>query len=84
MQINENLGVEYLIYENSALGCLIAIAKPDQKSIKKFWKKFKGKSDVPADAIKGYPLVQDDEQDSLKIDFSVEQEFLIRDLVKFG
>ena len=84
MPLNKNLGVEHLIYENSALGCLVAIDKADQKIIKKFWKKNKGKSVAEKDAIVGFPLVQDDEQNSLKIDFSEKQQYLIRDLVKFG
>lgn len=84
MQLIKNLGIEHLIYDNSAQGCLVAIDKSDQKIIKKFWKKYKGKSIIENDTIKGYPLVQDDEQDSLKIDFSEQKEYLIKDLAKFG
>ncbi|MFT5821250.1 MAG: hypothetical protein ACI8ZM_002502 [Crocinitomix sp.] len=84
MELSKTLGTEHLIYDNTVLGFLIAIDKSDQKIIKKFWKKYKGKSIVEADAIEGYRLVQDDEQDSLKIDFSEKVEYLIRDLVKFG
>ncbi|NOQ75726.1 MAG: hypothetical protein GQ574_27210 [Crocinitomix sp.] len=84
MELSKTLGTEHLIYDNTALGFLIAIDKADQKIIKKFWKKYKGKSIVEADVIEGYRLVQDDEQDSLKIDFSERKEYLIRDLVKFG
>jgi hypothetical protein len=84
MQLIKNLGIEHLIYENTALGFLVAIDKSDQKIIKKFWKKHKGKSVIENDTIMAYPLVQDEEQDSLKIDFAEQQEYLIRDLVKFG
>lgn len=84
MELNTTLGTEHFIYENTALGLLVAIAKNDQKSIKQFWKKNKGKSAVENNVIKGYPLIQDDEQDSLKIDFTERKEYFIKDLVKFG
>jgi hypothetical protein len=84
MQLNKILGTEYLIYDNSSLGILVAIDKKNQQIIKKYWKRNKGKSVLEADMIKGFSMIQDDEQDSLKIDFSEEKEYLIRDLVKYG
>lgn len=84
MELSKTLGTEHLIYDNTVLGYLIAIDKTDQKIIKNFWKKNKGKSTIEKDVIGGYRLVQDDEQDSLKIDFEERRDYLIRDLVKFG
>ena len=79
-----NLGVEYLIYEHDTLQTLIATEKSNQSIIKKYWKKFKGKSELPDDSIKGYMLIPDEEQESLKIDFSRELNFEIKYLKKFG
>ena len=83
MKLNTNLGTEYLIYENAALGILVAIDKKEQKLIKQFWKKNKGKSMVENNTINGFPLIHSEEQDSLKIDFSEQKSYLIKDLVKF-
>lgn len=76
-------GGEHLIYEHIELGCLIAIEKINQNQLKKYWKKNKGKSSQPDDKINGYKLIHDDEQNSLKIDFSKEEFFEIRFLNKF-
>lgn len=73
--------MEFLIYEESEIGILVAIRKTDQTILKKYWKT-KGEKDSAA-LISGYPLVHDEEQDSLKIDFSNEQEYTISNLIKF-
>lgn len=83
MELSKKLSPEYLTYDNTELGVLIAIDKVDQIIIKKFWKKNKGKSTIESDTIQGFPFVQDDAQDSLKIDFSEQKTYFIRDLVKF-
>ena len=51
--------------------------------MKAYWKLNKGKSELPADLIKGFPMIHDEEQDSLKIDFSEENTYEIRTLNKF-
>ncbi|WP_027418588.1 hypothetical protein [Crocinitomix catalasitica] len=78
-----NIGEEYFIYENKQLNCLIAILKTDQKIIKTYWKKYKGKSVLGIETIKGYLLIQDEEQDSLKINFSESNKYQIKNLIKF-
>lgn len=83
MELHKKLSNDYLVYEHKELGLLVAIEKADQIMIKKFWKKNKGKSILEKDVIKGYPFVYDEEQDSLKIDFSEQKEYAIRSLVKF-
>ena len=51
--------------------------------MKTYWKLNKGKSELPADLIKGFPMIHDEEQDSLKIDFTEEKSYEIRELNKF-
>ena len=80
MNINQKLQDSYFVYENSALGKLVAIQKDDTKLIKLYWKN-KGK-DTPA-VISGHPFVQTDEQETLKIDFDTTEEYQIADLKKF-
>lgn len=77
------IGMDYFIYEHTEQGHLVAIRMSDLKEMKKYWQLNKGKKPLPADKIKGFPLVHDDEQDSLKIDFSEEFEYEIRLLNKF-
>lgn len=71
----------YLIYEEQALGILVAITKSDQKLIKKYWKT-KDKSTVQTQ-VPGYPFIQSEEQDSLKIDFTELVQYQIENLKKF-
>lgn len=73
---------EFLIYEESELSVLVAIRKEDQIKIKKYWKS-KDKSKVDDTTIAGFPFIQTEEQESLKIDFSQEQEYEIVNLKKF-
>lgn len=74
---------EHLVYEHAELGILVAITKDEAKAIKKFWKQYKGKKDVPNDTVKGHPFVFDEEQESLKIDFASEGSYEIKFLQKF-
>lgn len=72
----------FITYEETELGILVAINSDNQKMIKKYWKT-KDKSKVDTILVKGYPFIHDEEQDSLKIDFSEEKEFEIKNLNKF-
>lgn len=83
MAILKKEGNEHLVYEYAQKGILVAITKEDQSIIKKFWKKYKGKSAIPNDTIDGFPFVLDEEHDSLKIDFSTKESFEISGLKKF-
>ena len=73
---------DFLIYENVELSILVAIRMEDQKKIKKYWKS-KDKSAVEA-TISGFPFIQTEEQESLKIEFSKKQEYEIVNLKKFN
>jgi hypothetical protein len=77
------LGSDYFIYEHTEQGHLVAINTNDLKEMKKYWKLNKGKNPLPPDKIKGFPMIHDEEQDSLKIDFTKEFEYEIRVLNKF-
>ncbi len=83
MAVIRKEGGDHLVYEHEQLGILIAIEKANQSIIKKFWKKYKGKREVGKDTVKGFPFRFDEEQESLKIDFSAEGEFEVRLLRKF-
>lgn len=72
---------EFLIYEDPTQAILVAIRKTDQSKIKKYWKS-KDKSSVDA-FISGFPFIQSDEQETLKIDFDTEMQFQIANLKKF-
>ena len=78
-----SLGEDYSIYEHKELECLVAIMKDDQKLIKAYWKKNKGKTQKGFDLVPGYRLTHDDSQDSLKIVFNERLEFEIKSLIKF-
>ncbi|TLX72585.1 hypothetical protein E9993_17260 [Labilibacter sediminis] len=82
MGILRTIKSDYEMYENQKLECLVAIQREDCKMIKSFFKKYKGKKDMPNDQIPGYKFVMDEEFESLKIDFENKYEFEIRDLVK--
>ena len=81
MGLLKKQGDDFLVYEDSELSVLVAIRMVDQKKIKKFWKT-KDKSTVEG-KISGFPFIQTEEQESLKIDFTVEQEYEIVNLKKF-
>ena len=73
---------KFITFEETELGTLVAINVENQKLIKKYWKT-KDKSKVASHVVKGYSFIHDEEQDSLKIDFSEEKEFEIKNLAKF-
>jgi len=81
MGVLRTIKSEYEIYENQALECLVAILRDECKKIKTYRKKNKGQKTMPSELIAGYKMVLDEEFDSLKIDFSTEFQFEIRDLV---
>ena len=81
MGILRTIKSDYEIYENQSLECLVAILRDDCKKIKAYRKKNKGQKITPSELISGYKMVMDREFDSLKIDFSEEFKFEIRDLV---
>ena len=81
MGLLKRQGDDFLIYENVELSILVAIRIVDQKKIKKYWKS-KDKSIVES-KVSGFPFIQPEEQESLKIEFSKEQEYEIVNLTKF-
>ena len=82
MALLRKLDDEYLVYEESELAMLVAIRKSDQIKIKKYWKT-KDKSKLTDTTISGFPFIQTDEQESLKIDFTEEGIYEIVNLKKF-
>ena len=72
---------DFLIYEETELSILVAIRKADQPLMKKYWKS-KDKSKVES-KINGFPFVQTEEQETLKIDFEQETVYEIVNLKKF-
>jgi hypothetical protein len=83
MGILKKEGGDHLVYTLENEGILVAIEKQQASSIKKYWKKYKGKPEQPDDTISGFPFVHDDAQNSLKIDFSEEKHYCIKLLKKF-
>jgi len=81
MGILRNIKSDYEAYESVALQCLVAIERDDCKLIKAYRKKYKGKDTQPKELVKGYKFVMDEEFDSLKIDFSEQLQFEIKDLI---
>ncbi len=73
---------KFITYEETELGVLVAINLDNQKLIKKYWKT-KDKSKLDYQSVKGFLFIHDEEQDSLKIDFSEEKEFALKNLEKF-
>lgn len=73
---------EFLIYEESELSILVAVRKVDQKKIKSYWKS-KDKSKVADTTVSGFPFIQSEEQEGLKIDFTTEGIYEIANLKKF-
>ncbi|WP_430816134.1 hypothetical protein [Carboxylicivirga sp. RSCT41] len=82
MGILRNIKSDYEIYENQGMECLVAIQRDECRQIKVYRKKYKGKEPLPSQTIKGYKFVMDEEFESLKIDFSKEYQFEIKDLIK--
>jgi hypothetical protein len=83
MGVLKKIDNQHFIYEEKELQILIAIAVENKNLIKDYWKKYKGKSILPNDTINGFLLVNSEDQDSLKIDFSNESQYLIKNLQKF-
>ena len=73
---------EFMTYESTDQGMLVTIRKSEQSKIKKYWKT-KDKTKVE-NLIGGFPFVQTDEQETLKIDFSKKLQFSIEHLKKFN
>lgn len=82
MGILRNIKSDFEVYENQALECLVAIERDNCKIIKAFRKKNKGAKVLPEDQVPGFKFIVDEEFDSLKIDFSTELLFKIKDLNK--
>ncbi len=82
MGIIRNIKSDYEVYENMALECLVAIERNDCETIKAYRKKYKGKVPLPREQVKGYKFVIDEEFQSLKIDFTEQHQFEIKDLDK--
>jgi hypothetical protein len=70
-----------IIYEEKELGILVAIETTELTKINEY-RKSKGKGAV--NTVSGFPFVQCDEQESLKIDFDQKNEYLIDNLEKFN
>jgi len=82
MGLLKKQGDDFLIYEESELSILVAIRKADQIKIKKYWKT-KDKSKITDTTISGFPFIQTEEQETLKIDFTEEKQYEIVNLKKF-
>ncbi len=82
MGILRTIKSDYEMYENQSLGCFVAIERDECKEIKAYHKANKGKKPLPSQKVKGFQFVMDEEFESLKIDFSKEHQYEIRDLVK--
>ena len=80
MGILRNVKSDFEVYENLALGCLVAIERDDCKKIKAYRKKYKGKTPQPSEKVNGFKFIMDEEFESLKIDFSTPLQFEIKDL----
>jgi hypothetical protein len=83
MNILGNKKKSEVIYEHLQLGVLVAISSDDNSLARDFFKKYKGKKPMPSDKILGYKMIVDEEFDTLKIDFSTNFYFLIKDLKLF-
>ncbi len=82
MGILRTIKSDYEMYEHESLECFVAIQRDDCKAIKAYYKKNKGQKTMPGAKIKGFKFVMDEEFESLKIDFSNELQFEIRELKK--
>lgn len=73
----------YNYYSDSQSNGLVAIERTASKEIGKAFKKYKKADKIPETLIiKGFPFVLDEEYQSLKIDFSKELDYKVKDLVK--
>lgn len=73
----------YNHYSNTITNGLVAIEREASKAIGKAFKKYKKAETIPNElTVRGYNFILDEEYDSLKIDFTNELEFKIKDLAK--
>ena len=72
-----------VIYEHQKLGVLVAVSNENNSIVRGFFKKYKGKKTQPSDTVEAYKMIVDEEFGSLKIDFSKNFEFFIKDLKLF-
>lgn len=73
----------YNYYSHSITNSLVAIERTESKAIGKAFKKYKKAALISDElVVKGFPFVLDEEYQSLKIDFSEEQSYKIKDLEK--
>jgi len=70
------------MFDNKNLDCLVAIQQDQCKDVKSFFKKYKGKKNIPNDTIQGFKFIKDEEFGSLKIDFETKYTFNVKDLYK--
>jgi len=82
MDLNFNTPI-YNNYTDTNTNGLVAIERNESKAIGKAFKKHKKAEAIPSNlTVKGYAFIIDEEYQSLKIDFSKELEFKIKDLEK--
>tara|TARA_B110000977_G_scaffold181308_1_gene241838 strand:+ start:286 stop:546 length:261 start_codon:yes stop_codon:yes gene_type:complete len=72
-----------VIYEHQKLAVLVAVSNENNSIVRDFFKKYKGKNLQPSDTVEVYKMIVDEEFGSLKIDFSKNFEFFIKDLKLF-
>ncbi len=77
------LGDGIVIYEVKDENTLVGITKENQKQIKAYWKKYKGKREQPAAEVEGYTFKTDEELGTLVPDFANTAKFEIKSLIKF-
>ncbi len=82
MGILRSIKNEHIIYEETNEGILIAVHENDAKTIKNYFKKYKGKKEKPNDTVSGYKFIYDEEFQSHKIDFTKVFTFQIKNLSK--
>lgn len=75
--------IEYVVYEHTKEGRLVAIEKERSKEVSKFFKCYKSKKIKPSNKVLGYWFILDEEYNSLKIDFSKEVKVEVRELKIF-
>ncbi|MGB0933307.1 MAG: hypothetical protein ACPGU5_03435 [Lishizhenia sp.] len=77
------LGDGIIIYEHKESNTLIGITKENQKTIKNYWKKYKGKREQPSELVEGYCFKTDETLGTLIPDFTATAAYEIKSLQKF-
>jgi len=73
----------YNYYSHTETNSLVAVERDASKAIGKAFKKYKKATLIPtSETVQGFPFVLDEEYQSLKIDFSQEITYQIKELVK--